>query len=409
MSDIKIQMFPALAGDSFIVTTNGKHKTNILIDCGYGETYDDYLKDEFMKMVEEGSTIDLMVITHIDADHISGAIKFLEMNNSLIGKENFIKIDEIWHNSLRHIYLEERYKDTIEKHDEEILKAIKMKGMPIPSDSKERRNKKISAIQGSVLGGLIKKGNYNWNTKSMGKAISIENISEPVSVNEIKLVLLSPNNERLNNLKSEWQNKLIKSKKFKGKITDDEIFDDVFEILLGETFDKKLREKHKLISGKNELSSYCSEEEQIDNTPINCSSISFILEFNDKKVLFLGDSNPDDIYNRIKSIYKWDEKNRIFFNAIKISHHGSKGNTSKKLLQMIDSDKFIISTNGNSKYNHPDIETIAKIVCRESEYTRELIFNYKNIANKFNNEKWMKEYKYSIRTVDYEKVQEIFI
>lgn len=409
MCNIEIDMFPALAGDSFLVTVNSKHRTNILIDCGYPETYRNFLKKEFKRITDNKEAIDLMVISHIDADHISGALDFLNENNSLVGKKEFININEIWHNSLRHVYSKERKEGIIEACDKEILENIKMKGIPIPSDSSERIGRKISAVQGSTLSGLIVKGGYSWNSKANGEAISIENINDACYINETRIVVLSPNNSRLLNLELGWKKDLNRSKKFKGEVTKDEIFDDVFEILLGQSFDERIRKKYSLISGGEDLKSYICEQEELDETPINCSSISFILEYNKKKVLFLGDSNPNDICEKIKELYKWDGRDRIFFDAIKISHHGSSCNTSKKLLEVIDSDKFIISTNGNRKYNHPDMDTIAKIVCRDTENIRELIFNYRNSFEKFNNKKWMSTYKYKIRNVKDNEVQQIYI
>lgn len=409
MEDIKIEMLPAISGDSFIVTVHANRRINIIIDSGYGETYKEYLKGRITEIRNSGDSISLMVITHIDSDHISGAIKFLEENNSRINSEEFIEIDEIWHNSLRHVYIDDRLDDIIEDNDKIILDYLQMKGMPIPSDSKERRNKKISAIQGSVLGALIRNGFYNWNGKAKGKAICVNNVEQPCYFNELKVFLLSPSLERVDKLREEWEEKLRNNKKFKGKITNNTIFDDVFEMMLGESFDKSIRKRHKLISGYIDLIDYLDEEEEVDEDSINCSSISFILEYKEKRLLFLGDSNPNDIFNKIKELYNWDEKNRIFFDAIKISHHGSRGNTTSKLLTMIDSDKFIISTNGSGRYNHPHYETIAKIVCRDTEYTRELIFNYESIAEKFNNTEWMNKYKYKIKKVSDGKIQEVYI
>ncbi|MEZ5082471.1 MAG: hypothetical protein R2750_03330 [Bacteroidales bacterium] len=41
----------------------------------------------------------------------------------------------------------------------------------------------------------------------------------------------------------------------------------------------------------------------------------------------------------------------------KVSHHGSKSNISKKLLDLLDAKHYLISTNGD-RHNHPDPEAI---------------------------------------------------
>ena len=66
---------------------------------------------------------------------------------------------------------------------------------------------------------------------------------------------------------------------------------------------------------------------------------------------------------------------------VKISHHGSRNNTSNSLLDIIRCDKFIISTNGGKcRSNHPDRITIAHILChpeRNIDTKVHLYFNYK--------------------------------
>jgi len=93
----------------------------------------------------------------------------------------------------------------------------------------------------------------------------------------------------------------------------------------------------------------------------NASSIAFILHFNDKKVLFLGDAHPEVISNYLlKSEYSLT--NKAVFDYIKLSHHGSAKSISKTLLSLISCSDFIISTNGGkARSKHPSVETIAKL------------------------------------------------
>lgn len=404
MGDIKLKIMPAKMGDCFLVSILDKQNTNILIDGGYSDTYKNFLKREILEIQKKNEDIDLMVITHIDSDHISGAISFLADNRNI--KAN---IKEIWHNSLRHAYKGERHDSIIESNDLRILESIKMKGMKIPEDSDERKGAEISGIQGTALGAHIRTNNYGWNLAAGGRAICIDEIKEPYRLNEAKIILLSPTRGRLEALGEAWEEELKRNKEFKGRISDDEIFDDVFEILMTQSFSKRIKKKHKLISGYSSLESYLDDEEIVDEKESNCSSISFVLEYKSKKVLFLGDSNPNDIYESLQRVYKCDETNKLYFDAIKISHHGSEGNTTKKLMDMIDSKKFIISTNGRGRHKHPSEKTIAKIVCRETSFTRELIFNYKNVAEKFNNKEWMEKFKYKIKFVEENQIQELEI
>ncbi|MGI2749702.1 hypothetical protein ACRS52_13655 [Bacillus cytotoxicus] len=117
MPNITVKMFPAKNGDCFLVSLGLDNKKHILIDCGYVETYRDYLKEELMKIASNGEAIDLMVITYIDQNHILGALVFLEENN----EAPFIEIKEIWHNSYRHLQFE---KENVEKITEQELTIL---------------------------------------------------------------------------------------------------------------------------------------------------------------------------------------------------------------------------------------------------------------------------------------------
>jgi len=97
----------------------------------------------------------------------------------------------------------------------------------------------------------------------------------------------------------------------------------------------------------------------------------------------------------LKTHYSNDEF-PIEFDIIKVSHHGSITNTSKELLEIIDSRNYIISSDG-SKFDHPDIETIAKIINRKSAFTRNLHFNYPpKFIKEINNASLKDEYLFDI-------------
>jgi hypothetical protein len=99
------------------------------------------------------------------------------------------------------------------------------------------------------------------------------------------------------------------------------------------------------------------------------------------------------IIESLKLLYTRDEF-PLYFDAIKVSHHGSALNTSPELLELIDSEKFLISTNGKS-FGHPDTETIARIVTRKAAYRRTLYFNYPlQIVSQINDQKLKEKYNY---------------
>jgi flavorubredoxin len=91
-----LRVYPANDGDSFLLNFNG---IIFLIDGGYVNTYKNFIKNDLIELNKKGIALDYLIITHIDQDHISGINKFLEENNN----SKIIKIDNVWHNSLKHL------------------------------------------------------------------------------------------------------------------------------------------------------------------------------------------------------------------------------------------------------------------------------------------------------------------
>src|SRR4029450_3475520 len=65
---------------------------------------------------------------------------------------------------------------------------------------------------------------------------------------------------------------------------------------------------------------------------------------------------------------------RLPVDALKVSHHGSHGNTSPALLELVDCRKYLISTNGQ-KFHPPHRPTISRLVTFGGPRV-ELLFNY---------------------------------
>ena len=88
-----------------------------------------------------------------------------------------------------------------------------------------------------------------------------------------------------------------------------------------------------------------------------------------KIILFLADNIADDVLEYLS------QEDRGY-SLVKLPHHGSANNISDDFVECIESDTYLVSTN-SEKYNHPDIETLAKIACKRTEYVKRIYFNYK--------------------------------
>lgn len=380
---MKITILPANNGDSFLLEID---QNNILIDGGYVNTYKKFLKPIFQELNRLGKKINHLIVTHIDNDHISGIIKLIEENNN----NSIIEIENIWHNSYKYL--------------KSIEDGIFFSGKPIDSmsinyelkeENEEIPNKDISAVQGSTLASLLRKNGFESKDSFIRDNQISFDTSEVIYDNDFTFRILSPNNEKLFELKKYWKKELF----IKGYSSDEELNsfnEDAFEHILSQEKEKKrLMRKNINASTELDVENLLKDPFFEDDSPTNGSSIAFVLEYKNLKFLFLADSHPSLILENLKKHYKAEEF-PIKFDLIKISHHGCKNNTSPDLLKFIDSENYVISTNGLS-HNHPDLETIVRIICRESFFTRKLYFNYElDVLTAFLNENLEKKYNYRI-------------
>jgi len=162
------------------------------------------------------------------------------------------------------------------------------------------------------------------------------------------------------------------------ELSGEDFFDDAFEFYMQNLKDNEVEEREisQTIVSMEQLEKLSLDgEDKIDNTETNGSSISFILEFNQKKLLFLADSHEDIIYENLLRLKEIGYS--LEFEVTKLPHHGSVKNISSKLINLFDSKKYLISTDGkNLKNNHPNLETLAKIITKKTTHKKELIFNY---------------------------------
>lgn len=389
---IQIKMYPAKNGDCFLISAGNEVKKHILIDCGYVETYKKFLKKDLLEIAERKEKINLMVITHIDADHISGAIKFIEENN----RQGFIDINEVWFNAYRHLQIPKKNNTELEDSETEILEREIALGKSFLKKANELGivKNEISAEQGSTLGGLLLQGNYKWNGLFGGKAVMAKD-TKTINIDDFKITILSPNEDKLNKLKEEWIKKL-KIKKWNFNINDNELFDDAYEFmqLMSEELTVESKEVSKIIqeNSLNRLEEYIHGVYPNDDSASNGSSIALLIELHEKKLLFLGDAHPDIIYNNLMQI------SDCKFDVVKLAHHGSLKNTTSELAKILTSTKYLFSTNGNGDKNqHPDVQTIVKLLAANSDSKKQLYFNYKTEnSNFFGNTELKEKYNYEI-------------
>lgn len=375
-----LKMYPAKNGDAFLIRDNAPKPTAILIDGGYASTFITSISPDLTLLAKLGYSLDLVVATHIDADHLSGLLAFFKLNgNSQVPM--IIQVEEVWHNSLRSLAFMTEANGNMIPDDKDVLTEIHRRGYPLPSEPL-LEPVEISAREGSSLAALLLAGGYRWNKGDGSRSINSADTS-PIELRpDVRLCVIGPPVDRFEQLHRWWIAELRRMG-FAGRILANNAFDDAFEFLCAyEDLRAGVRVESTSLSASANRS--LNEAYLADNSVTNGSSISLIVEIGSSGMLFLGDSWAEDIEAALRTLPKATFP--ITFDAIKISHHGSLHNTSPALLELIDSPVFLISSNGE-RHNHPDCEVLKAIVDRPSGFRRHLHFNYTTSASQ-----WMHHY-----------------
>ncbi|EKN4739341.1 MBL fold metallo-hydrolase [Yersinia enterocolitica] len=328
---ITIRFLKAHHGDSILITLdNSSVEERLLIDGGPRYTFrprktsylnDGNLRKTLDELIENNKCIDLVILTHVDDDHIGGLIQAFEDLDYLpkLAKKVLFNSGQLIHEHFA-----------------------------VPTDP-------LKDIR----------GNFNQsNNTSIGQGITFEkyitecNIWDRRLIKQLdyyplkngNLIFLTPNISKLEKLLEKWEEEQVDP--FTSNTKND----------WSESYQNLIK----------------SDVFIEDKSPTNGSSLSFILKIDTYNFVFLGDAHPSTIIEGLNKLGH-DENNPLKANLVKISHHGSKANTNNELLKILHSDIYVISTD-SSLHGLPDKTTLARIHQHHPEAN--IYFNYDDVITR---------------------------
>lgn len=338
-----IEMLPADEGDALWIEYGSDPVRRILIDCGRKTAYRVIGK----RLADDPNlAFELFVLTHIDADHIAGAVPLLQ--DARFGPE---RVKDVWFNGWRH--LNGLHRD----YEGEIPDTL-------------------SARQGEYFGALLRDRDYPWNNSFDGYAVVVDD-EGPLPTLELEggmtLTLLAPSWDKLHEMRSRWEDDLQSDDP--DKHLDPGDYEHALELL-----GRDSRQRPDVLGRRHEGPIVVSELVELpfdpDHSEPNGSSIAFLAEFDNRSVLFGGDAHAPQLQDSLERLLAARGLNTLKVDAFKMSHHGSARNNSSALLELIDCRRYLISTSG-SRHHHPDPAALARVLDLYDEGV-ELCFNYRS-------------------------------
>lgn len=364
----KIHFLPALAGDCFVLEFD--NKDCILIDCGYSSTYVEYLRPLLIRLNGEGCRIVLMIVTHIDQDHIQGAVEFIRENGQA-DHFQIIEVQEIWFNGFFNtLFREPEFNKRVGVTNIEDGKLKKLQrnlrlqnigtnGTVSAADSVSFESlcvKNGYAINASFVDGIAKRDYSSYEEKK----------DHTKQFGDISVRILNPDDKRLHELANKLDVYLMRCFGKGYCIEKTEQFAKLFE-LLRSAKQEIVDSTRKISAGSTDIKSWLNSSKLAAMNAENRASIVVEIEYHGYCFLFTGDAESMDWIPYIDKEYS----------VVKASHHGTT-KPNMAMLEHTQIDKLLISTNGSKHMRHPDDEFLARAILGAC---KELYFNY-DIARK---------------------------
>jgi hypothetical protein len=323
---LRIEMLPARNGDAlWIEYGEATSPRRIIVDGGTEGSYEAGLRARIEALAPEERTFELLVVTHIDSDHIAGTLELLR--DETIGAE----LGEVWFNGWRHL------PETLEE---------------------------LGPVEGELLTQEILQQELPWNEAFGGQAVvrpTEGDLPRVELAGDLAITVLAPGLEQLAELRPVWEEVVREAGLVPG-------------MPVPETPEEPPPGLEELGTTPDVTALAASVFRQ-DTAEANGSSIVMLLEHEGSSMLLTGDAFPSVVLEGVNRLLaERDGGARLAVDAFKVPHHGSRANLSPALVAALGCERHLFSSNGtNTKHPHP--EAVARTIVGAAQNST-LYFNY---------------------------------
>ncbi len=360
---MNITAYHAGSGDCVLVTsTDGKH--HILVDGGRSGPYEDHIRAQLGNLRAAGGTIDLLCVSHIDNDHVSGVLKLL--SDEVAWRKHEFELDsdpnaepppvprppaigQVWHNAL--FVLVGESNDHLVA---EIASAISglMGGSDEDHDlAHELENIATGFKEGMEISRRISDHHLglNLNPSAEGGLLKRTTPGSLLELGNMKHFVLGPSDDDLERLRRKWDT-WLRTAGDRLESLHDRLRDDEAELV---TFDPGAISAPAigLTLGEGNI------------TPPNLASIMMLIEEGDETLLLTGDGSSEEILQGLEHHGKigaaGEPGDRLHVTTLKVQHHGASANVTEDFVKRVTADNYLFCSNGS--HHNPEIEVLKSL------------------------------------------------
>ncbi|MEM7092221.1 MAG: hypothetical protein AAF567_04400 [Actinomycetota bacterium] len=315
---MRLRALKAKHGDAIILESGA---ATVLIDGGPSGTYKLSLRDALTRLPRDGH-IDLMMVSHIDGDHIVG---ILDMTAEMIEARNddktpLVTIGDAWHNSFSDL-LADAAASTGETEASAASTASTVTDLMISEDESSLVLSSVS--QGRRLRDDLETLAVDTNRRFKGGHAIQGARRREWKKGGLSVSVIGPTQEEIDDLRVRWKRDLKK------------------------ILDKENPARTEAASG-------------IDRSVTNLASLVCIAEDDDARVLLTGDARSDMILDWLRAVGELndivesggDAGATVHFDVLKLPHHGSARNVTAEFFEKVRADHYVVS--GDGGHGNPD-------------------------------------------------------
>lgn len=391
---MKLKVFQSDKGDCLLI--EGRDGKTVLVDGGMASTYTAHVAPSLDKMRQAGKKLDVVYVSHIDEDHISGVLEMMDdavawrifdYQTTDGGNPNFKapkvlrppEIDRVWHNA---------FHEQVEDNDGEIEDMLAATATILAATA-TRKYDGLAQFQMDVATSVRQAINLSrrlgdkqldikLNPDAGGKMMMLKRLpsgkyTPPVKVGKMIWTIIGPTNADLEALKKEWNEWLKENKETVARIEDsarrteknigNSVANEVNQIaniaakqadlLASKVFDTIALNNKSKLGARQKV------------TVPNLASLMFLLEEKAangkiKTVLLTGDGHHLDILKGLELQKKIEPDESIYIDVMKVPHHGSEYNLDEEFCKRIIADHYIFC--GNGAHENPDLRVVSALI-----------------------------------------------
>ena len=341
----QLDVLRARSGDCTLLHYGTTQKPGLaLIDGGHDDVYQPFLKPRLEQLREERGLkargkplpIDLMMLSHIDADHVAG---LLELTAEILEPPEddgpIFRVLNLWHNT---------FDDVIDNDADELADAVSERFGPaslnghVPADILDNlEDSAIATVSDTVM--VVASVPQGHQLRQDAVDIPIERNIEAGG----GFIMASDETQQLD----------------MGKGLQFTVVGPMFpEVKKLQTEIRTWLRKHPSAQNRLTASALAS---LADNSPSNLSSIVVLAEVEKsaeekKRILFTGDALGAKILKGLELVGLIDEGGSIRVDVLKVQHHGSDRNVTPEFFERVIADHYVFS--GNGQHGNPERATL---------------------------------------------------